>query len=346
MSNVLPLPTAAAVLDHARTLARERRFGEAIAYTTAENQRLRDPQLEYRLVQWRHDAFSDDHMTPRPDWPPAVPDVFADDGTVPEISADALDARTLAAGLLHHGCLIVRGLLSRPDATRLADGISRVFESATAVKATAGSRPGLALPWYGPFKAGDVQIAMQRAVVQKAGAAVWTADSPRMLFDLLDVFERRRVIDIIQEHLGERPVLSVEKATLRLVPPTTGTDWHQDGAFLGASIRAVNVWLALSACGVDAPGLDLLPRRIPYIVETGTHGAKFKWSVGADRVTLEAKGTPIASPVFEPGDAVVIDQLSLHRTGVRPSMTHSRWAIESWFLAPSTIPAGHHAIVL
>ena len=30
--------------------------------------------------------------------------------------------------------------------------------------------------------------------------------------------------------------------------------------------------------------------------------------------------------------------MTLHRTGVSPGMTRTRYAIESWFFAPSTYP--------
>ena len=47
--------------------------------------------------------------------------------------------------------------------------------------------------------------------------------------------------DLVAGYLGERPALSLEKWTLRRVPPTANTSWHQDGAFLGETVRTVNV---------------------------------------------------------------------------------------------------------
>jgi hypothetical protein len=40
--------------------------------------------------------------------------------------------------------------------------------------------------------------------------------------------------------------------------------------------------------------------------------------------------------MFEPGDAMFFDHMNLRRTVVEPGMTRDRYAIESWFLAPST----------
>jgi len=53
-----------------------------------------------------------------------------------------------------------------------------------------------------------------------------------------------------------------------------------------------------------------------------------------------AAGTPVARPVFGPGDALLFDHLLLHRTAVSPGMTRDRYAIESWFFAPSAFPVG------
>jgi len=50
-------------------------------------------------------------------------------------------------------------------------------------------------------------------------------------------------------------------------------------------------------------------------------------------------------PVFEPGDALVLDERTVHRTGSRPGLTSSRHAIEAWFFAPSSAPDDQTAFV-
>jgi hypothetical protein len=42
--------------------------------------------------------------------------------------------------------------------------------------------------------------------------------------------------------------------------------------------------------------------------------------------------------VFEPGDAIFLDHLSLHRTGAYPGMERLRYAMESWWFASSAYP--------
>ena len=48
-----------------------------------------------------------------------------------------------------------------------------------------------------------------------------------------------------------------------------GGAWHQDGAFMG-DVRALNLWLSLSRCGDESPGLDIVPRRLDDLVATTT----------------------------------------------------------------------------
>jgi len=49
----------------------------------------------------------------------------------------------------------------------------------------------------------------------------------------------------------------------------------------------------------------------------------------------------ILRPIFEPGDALLFDELFLHQTGSDPQMPKPRYAIESWFFGPSAFPSDY-----
>ena len=139
----------------------------------------------------------------------------------------------------------------------------------------------------------------------------------------------------------------MNKTVLRRVSPTAGgADWHQDGAFLGDGIRSLNVWLSLSDCGITAPGMDVVAKRLDEIVPTGGEGANFDWSVAPGEAERAAGEAGIVRPHFEPGDALLFDHLMLHRTASEESMTDQRYAIETWFFAPSAYPPEQVPIVL
>jgi hypothetical protein len=94
----------------------------------------------------------------------------------------------------------------------------------------------------------------------------------------------------------------------------------------------------MSHCGDVAPGLDVVPKRFEETVPTGTDDAVFPWSV-APRVAEEAAGEEgVIRPIFEPGDALIFDELCLHSTAVESSMTEPRYALECWFFGPSAFP--------
>jgi hypothetical protein len=190
---------------------------------------------------------------------------------------------------------------------------------------------------------------LSREWVRKGGG-VWAADSPRVMFTMLEAFDRAGVGDIITGYLGERPAISMRKCTLRRVPSDLASaDWHQDGAFLGSDVRSVNVWLALTDCGGDAPapGLEYVPRRVDRVLETGTEGAVFDWSVGPGMVDKVADSLDAEAirPRFHAGDALLFDDLFLHRTATDARLTEDRYAIESWFFAPSTYPSDQIPLV-
>jgi hypothetical protein len=114
------------------------------------------------------------------------------------------------------------------------------------------------------------------------------------------------------------------------------------------AIKAVNVWLALSACGEGEPrpGLDVVPKRIDHLVERGTDGVRFDWNV-SDKVARAAAGnTSIQSVSAQPGDALLFDDFFLHRTGARDNLRERRYAIETWFFPASGFPGiGYEPIV-
>jgi hypothetical protein len=327
-----------ATLTKADTLLAQGKPREAIDLLSAANRRHPDATIERRLVQIRHTGFATiDRSAGREDWPPAVADLFAPvDGHPPEVQGVDLTAEALGSGILRHGCLLVRGLVPRSKVSPLVYAVDKTLESHEAH--CDGLPVSETAPWFVPFEPdAGYSVGYGRQWVRDAGGA-WMVDSPRALFELTETFQDAGVDRALTGYLGERPALSVKKCTLRRVPTDTSADWHQDGAFLGAGIRTVNVWLSLSHCGDDAPGLDVVPRRLDHIVETGSHGAQFDWSVGPELVEHVAADAGVVRPIFEPGDALLFDDFFLHQTGVSPGMTHERYAIESWFFAPSTYP--------
>ena len=108
----------------------------------------------------------------------------------------------------------------------------------------------------------------------------------------------------------------------------------------------MDCWIALSHCGPGTgnPAIDIVPRRVDDILPTG-EGSAFTWSLSEETVRHQLPDAPVVSPVFAPGDALFFDEHLPHRTSVGTDLG-LRYAIESWFVAPSSYPDQHLPVVL
>jgi hypothetical protein len=296
----------------------------------------RDPETLRRLVRLRHQAgarlvASD---PPAPGYPSPSTDLpAAQPGQLPDLRPADLTPEIVRGAILRDGCAVVRGLVDPERAVALGQDMKSLFERRDDVETDSAD---LNL-YYEEFVPDPPYRLIERPWVNGAGG-LWLADSPRLMSEVFDLYEEIGLRRLITGYLGERPALSVNKSTLRRAQASVSSvDWHQDGAFMG-DVRTINVWLSLSKCGDTAPGLAVVPRRVDQIVETGTSGAAFDWSVSpilAEEVAGEG-GT--LHPTFEPGDVVLFDNFFLHATWVHDQMPDMRYAIESWFFSPSSFP--------
>jgi hypothetical protein len=159
-----------------------------------------------------------------------------------------------------------------------------------------------------------------------------------------------KIGDWIKEQLAGPGICDVDQSWVRRqyapgrYPPLHAPHgWHQDGAlgfrFLsqneGASESATilsmaTCWIALDACGTDAPGLEFIIRRLDELIKPG--------ALTDESVRREFPEEALWRPVLAPGDAVVFRGDLLHRTYVTPAMTRDRTSIELRFFAADRIP--------
>lgn len=335
----------ASVLLEASRLEKQGRWDEAIDLLIAENRRGCSPDVEIRLRDLRQRSWRHlDKSCRNPLGNTLAKALSVGQSGLPESSVQDLAAESVQAAIKSYGCLLVPGLVSPDEAAGLVDV---VHESLLHL-----SESGQGSSWYNrltPDKVtnerfGGSRLGKTRKFVCD-GEGSLLADAPRALFELLEIYGHLGIRDVAEKYLGTRPSFSANKCTLRRVTRGAIGGWHQDGAFLGDNICALNLWLVLSPCGVDAPGLDIVPTRFNTIVETGTQGAYFDWTVG-HAVAAELAGQEgIIRPVFNPGDLLIFDEMLLHRTAVSDTMTQPRYAIEFWCFSSSAFPKSHIPLI-
>jgi hypothetical protein len=271
-----------------------------------------------------------DRGHPEPDYA-ALPD-----GPLFETQPSDLTPGLLRAAILRGGCLLVRGLVGRQQAERLGRDIDRCFTERARHDADRSFDPRLYTKFEHDPRRG---VRLLREWI-KEGGGVLAVDSPRISFEMGEALGEAGLPELVEAYLGGPPLLSGDKTTLRKAEPSVSGAWHQDGKFMG-QVRALNLWLSLSECGQDAPGLDVVPRRLGEHVPTNTDDAMMLNQVSQRAAEAAAGELPIMRPIFQPGDALLFDELFLHKTASDTSMRRPRYALESWFFAPGGFPADY-----
>jgi hypothetical protein len=317
----------------------DERYDE-IRRLTEANRAAPDRETERRLLRLRHEAgiqllgYEDASGYAQPD-PAGLPEGPA----LPEFTRDQVTPELLRAAILRDGCLLVRGLVDREAALDFAAQIDRAFAERERAQSGQATEPG----YYEEFEPETpFEVASVRPWI-KDGGGVLATDSPMLTYKMLELFGSADLRSLVGGYLGEPPLLSLHKTTLRKAEPSVAGAWHQDGAFMG-DVRALNLWLSLSRCGDEAPGLDIVPRRVDHVVIE--HGAMLDRDVTRRRAEEAAQGVGILRPIFEPGDALFFDELFLHQTGSDPAMPKPRYAIESWFFGGSAFPADYAPVAV
>jgi hypothetical protein len=181
-----------AALDGAAALESDGRALAAIDVLSEANRGHRAGALETRLVETRHRAFHELGGNGHAQSPGEVvnPGTAPEDDGMPAIAARELTAARIAGALASKGALIVRGLVNPARVGTLVDGIDRAFDGRDA--AADGATRDQTGPWYAEFAPegdGAGAVAIGRGFIAKSDSGVWTADSPRVMFDLLESFE-------------------------------------------------------------------------------------------------------------------------------------------------------------
>ena len=272
---------------------------------------------------------------PEPDF-----DALPGDG-MPEIEPSNLTPEILRAGILASGCVLVRGLIDASQAQDFGDLIERCFKERARHDADRSFNERMYVPFEFDPRRG---VRLLREWI-KEGGGVLSVDSPQLSFLMGEVYAAAGLPALVRGYLGEEPMVSGDKTTLRKAEPTVSGAWHQDGKFMG-EVTALNLWLALSHCGDNAPGLDLVLRRLEGHVEAETDEAMMTNQVSQRMAERTAGDRPILRPIFEPGDALLFDELLLHKTASEPTMRRPRYAIENWFFGASGFPENYVPLAL
>jgi ectoine hydroxylase-related dioxygenase (phytanoyl-CoA dioxygenase family) len=183
--------------------------------------------------------------------------------------------------------------------------------------------------WPGLLSAPQVQRWQAQLEAQPGGSL--------KLAQALDFDEVLRALAPLRTELPARPRVLIDQCWVRRAQPPH--HWHQDGALhhdfiarpTGVPLPMWTVWIPLTPCGVDAPGLAWVQPSLDHLLAPAelTH----------DRVLARFGAERIESPALAAGEGLLFDGGLLHCSHVHPSMTRTRTSIELRVIGNDRPPA-------
>lgn len=250
------------------------------------------------------------------DHPPTVewPAVFRD------IDRDvaAWTPESLRAAYIRHGCAVVRGAIDR-------DMIERLREVTSAIYA----------------RTNDVHVYEPQIVEATQGRV--------SAFDLIGNPTLKRFLDLV--FAGQRYGRE-SAAARRIMGGKRQQDWqpplalHVD-SFFHEFWFTVNFWVPFDECGIDAPGLQLLPinyrdtrryagfsRKPVHPFRDGTENSQYFPSdaLSIDRLRQDFGDDCLFRPAMKPGDVIVASNWIVHGSYQTTEMARGRSSIEIRFI--------------
>ena len=230
----------------------------------------------------------------------ATEDLFPDVDGLPDVHLSELTVDRLASGIQHHGGMVVRGLL----ATDQVEGLRTQLRDGT-LRAKQG------------------------------GASSTEVD--HMVAMLIDAYRTQGVLDLAERYLGEAPVGFPHRTVVNATSRRPGCRGIRTGrSSVGRAVR--------STCGpryrvraqVPEPVARAAPHRAHPRREPDDGGRQL------DRRGRDAPGARGrrggAAGAAARRDAILLDEMTVHRTGTGVEIPSREVAVTSFF-APSRLPA-------
>lgn len=160
--------------------------------------------------------------------------------------------------------------------------------------------------------------------------------------ELLGQVAASAVADALVQALGPAPRCNLSQSWLRRGRPPHS--WHQDGALghdfmahagrappADAALEMRTLWMALTACGRDAPGLQWVDAAAPALLAPQ--------ELAEAAVSARFGPQAFGHAVLAPGDALYFDGRLLHRTHLDSTMRLARVSLELRFFSAHALPA-------
>jgi hypothetical protein len=171
------------------------------------------------------------------------------------------------------------------------------------------------------------------------------------MLDVIEAFMHSPAFALYRQLFDDEIAFLLDVCQLRRQNPqrhAPQVPYHQDLSFVGTDFMVVNSWIPLDSCGPGAasPGLEVAGARVAEDLRIGglpARGAHYFDLLEIDAATVQRRfpAAALRHPDMAPGDAVLFDQFTVHRTDVRPHHATERTSIEVRACRAASVPADH-----
>lgn len=240
-------------------------------------------------------------------------------------AAVSLEPETVRATLERYNCALIRNLA--PPA--LIEGILQRMKQVFGLRQAQLDRGELPIPeGYGKsFRHGLVPFLSLQELDMPQGPP----------FQLIRLFGLSRLMPVIRACVGAPVYCNVAESAARSMTPNRPElyiSFHQDGFFdHQPQWNLINCWIPLVPCGIDAPGLDVLPIGLQELLprsptESQNHSA---YAFENSAHCVYAQRDKLWHPSLRPGDVVMLNPFAVHGTYAHPLMNQVRYNLELRF---------------
>lgn len=248
---------------------------------------------------------------------------------LPELQYEDARADEAVALIERYGCVLLRGAIS-------SNLLAVYYEAAKAAYAVRD--------WQ--YAHGELETVLPLAAYHSGTINVHDIDPPGAPRDtaIVELVQQSALAQIHKRLFGPKIALPINACVLRRqgvarnLPPVP---YHQDQGFYpefmgiadGHAHRVVNAWIPFVACGENAPGLEVYPEKLDGLMHAlgrgaGTTGLYDYIEIGDETLYAHIDREKLWTPVYAPGDMMLMTNHTLHRTHMTSAMKDERISLE------------------
>jgi hypothetical protein len=240
-----------------------------------------------------------------------------------EFQARVSSPAAIAKSIRSCGCALVRGALSPTVMAYLGDVMPLMFRYIDVRETYAHYKIDQAEPPK-PFRASLV-----RFDVLPGFSKMIELEVIDFLFGAIDrsVLTQVNLEYFPGQVFGLRSKMSIARRQ-GPVADENSLPFHQDGANY-VDLDFLNFWIPATPAGGDAPGLELVPVALDETLAVTTGPSAYP-TIELDEASLAARfgRDSFFHPVMQPGDVLIMNQHTVHRTYTPPGATRERFSFE------------------